>query len=62
MLVALVWALIAALLLAVVGLMLKRPRTVVAAQIRSLVDVCSCGCTSSVVRTRSVQSSGLRLS
>lgn len=37
MLVALLWALIAAVVLAVVGLMLKRPRTIVAAWIRGLV-------------------------
>ena len=37
MLVALIWALIAAAVLAVVGLMLKRPRTIVAAWIRKLV-------------------------
>lgn len=37
MLVALIWALIAAVVLAVVGLMLQRPRTIVAAWIRALV-------------------------
>ena len=37
MLAALVWALIAALVLAIVGLVLKKPRTVMAVQIRRLV-------------------------
>lgn len=37
MLVALIWALLAAVVLAVVGLMLKRPRTIVAAWICGLV-------------------------